>query len=242
MLHWAQDFVRISHVPTITGLTEEEFLVKINTAGERADVRKVLREQSDAKPKVASPGPLVSELKWPDWEPQFTNYLSTIVGMNRIPLSYVIRENDAPNRTGPYANFTEEYIECAPLSGVGYEADRSAVHQSLISFTSGQLSEDWIKSINHFKDGRRGMIALRAHLSGEGNATRGIAEAGRLKETLHYKSERSLKFEKFLTQCQKMYNIDAQNGDTMGEEAKIRFLFKQVQHVGLTGAIEAMKI
>ena len=108
MLHWAQDFARISKVPIIIGLTESEFLVKINTAGERADVRKLLREQSDAKAKVSSPGPLVSELKWPDWEPQFTNYLSTIAGMNGIPLSYVIRENDSPNRTGLYANFTEE--------------------------------------------------------------------------------------------------------------------------------------
>ena len=187
MLHWAQDFARISKVPTIIGLTESQFLVEISTAGERADVRKLLRGQYDARSKVASPGPFVSELKWLDWEPQFTNYLSTIVGMNGIPLSYVIRENDAPNRTGSYANFTEECIECAPLSGVGYEADRSAVHQALVSFTSGQPSEDWIKSINRFKDGRRSTIALRAHFSGEGNATRRIAEADRLKETLTHR-------------------------------------------------------
>ena len=66
MLHWAQDFARISKVPTIIGLTESQFLVEINTAGERADVRKLLRDQSDAKAKVSSPGPLVSELNWPD--------------------------------------------------------------------------------------------------------------------------------------------------------------------------------
>ena len=59
MLHWTQDFARISKVPTIIGLTESQFLVEINTTGERTDVRKLLREQSDAKAKVASPGPLV---------------------------------------------------------------------------------------------------------------------------------------------------------------------------------------
>ena len=62
--------------------------------------------------------------------------------MSGIPLSYVIRESETPNREGPYADFTEMCIQCAPLSGVGYEADRSAVHQALVSFTSGQPSED----------------------------------------------------------------------------------------------------
>ena len=38
-----------------------------------------------------------------------------------------------------------------------------------------------------------------------------------------------------------MYNIDAQHGKVMTEDAKIRFLFKKIQHSGLEGAIEAMK-
>ena len=43
------------------------------------------------------------------------------------------------------------------------------------------------------------MKALRDHFKGEGNATRRIAEAERLHESLHYKNERSLSFEVFLT-------------------------------------------
>ena len=38
-----------------------------------------------------------------------------------------------------------------------------------------------------------------------------------------------------------MYNIYAQHGEVMAEDAKIRFLFKKVQHTGLSSAIEAMK-
>jgi len=241
MLHWVHDFYRTSSTPTIAGLNQADFLAAIAVAGERSDVRRQLKDQSVAKAKVASPGPLMSENKWTDWEPKFANYLSTIIGMDGFPLSYVIRDNDAPDRTGPYANFTEECIACAPLAGVGYEADRSTVHQSLVSFTTGQPSEDWIKQINRYKDGRRSMAALRDHFSGEGNATRRIAEADRLKDTLHYKNERSLPFETFLTKCQKMYNIYAQHGEIMTEDAKIRFLFKNIQHSGLDGAIEAMK-
>ena len=161
--------------------------------------------------------------------------------MDGFPLSYVIREKETPDPDGPHANFTEKCIACAPLNGVSYEADCSTVHQSLVSFTTGMPSEDWIKSSNRYKNGRRDMLALRAHFSGEGNATRRIAEADRLKETLHYKNERSLPFETFLTKCQKMYNIYAQHGEVMAEDAKIRYLFKTIQHTGLEGAIEAMK-
>jgi hypothetical protein len=38
-----------------------------------------------------------------------------------------------------------------------------------------------------------------------------------------------------------MYNIYDKHGEVMTEDAKIRFLFKKVQHTGLASAIEAMK-
>ena len=241
MMHWVQDFYRVSMIPTTDGLDQATFLTAITVAGQRADVRKQMKDQQDEKAKVASPGPLISESKWTDWEPKFINYLSSLLGMNGIPLSYVIRENDQPDRIGPHANFTEECIACAPLTGVAYDSDRSAFHQALVSFTTGQPSENWIKAINRHKDGRRSMTALRNHFSGEGNVTRRIAEADRYKDTLHYKNERSLPFETFLTKCEKMYNIYAQHKEPMKEEAKIRFLLKKVQHSGLASAIEAMK-
>ena len=85
------------------------------------------------------------------------------------------------------------------------------------------------------------MKALRDHFSDEGSASRNISEADRLKESLHYKSERSLTFETFQTQCQKMYTIYDKEAEPMTDDAKLRFLFKRVQHPGLQQAIEALK-
>ena len=48
-------------------------------------------------------------------------------------------------------------------------------------------------------------------------------------------------FETFLTQYQKMFNIYEKEGEEMGEDAKIRFLIKKIQHQGLKGSIEALK-
>ena len=85
------------------------------------------------------------------------------------------------------------------MSSVGYETDRSTIHQSLVSFITSQPAEDWVKSSHRFKDGRRSMTFLRNNFSSEGNATRRITEANRLKVSLHYKNECSLPFETFLT-------------------------------------------
>ena len=114
--------------------------------------------------------------------------------MNGVPLSYILRENELPDRVGPHADFIEEPIACTQLLGVSFEADRSTVHQYIVSFTSGQTSEDWIKPVKRHKTGRRTMQALCGHFSGEGNATTRIAEAERLRDSLHYKNERSLSF------------------------------------------------
>ena len=85
------------------------------------------------------------------------------------------------------------------------------------------------------------MKALPDHFAGEGNATRNKATADRLKDSLHYKSERAMTFKSFLTGCQKMFNIYEKEGEPMTDDAKTRFLFKQVQNASLRGAIKALK-
>lgn len=153
----------------------------------------------------------------------------------------MIREDDAPNIGGTFSDFITEIIECAPLTGEYYSADRQSVFNMLVAFTTGQPSGDWIKSTVRHSDGRRSMKQLRDHFSGEGNATRNIAEANHLKETLHYKSERAMPFETFLTQCQVMFNIYDKEKETMLEDAKLRFLFKNVQHPDLKVTISSLK-
>jgi hypothetical protein len=157
-------------------------------------------------------------------------------------LSYVIRENDEPARDANFDDFVTKTIACAPLNGEFYEADRMTVFNFLVSFTTDQPFGDWIKSTLRYNNGRRSMKALRNHFAGEGNASRNKAEADRLKESLHYKNERAMTFEIFLTQCQKMYNIYEKEEEGMSEDAKIRFLFKRIQHPALQPAIEALKV
>ena len=111
----------------------------------------------------------------------------------------------------------------------------------IIAFTTRQTSSAWIKHTLKSSNGRLSMKVLRDHFTGEGNTTRNIAEADRLKDSLHYNNERSMTFENFLTQCQKMYNICDKEEEPMSDKAKVRFLFKSVQHEKLQVEISALK-
>ena len=240
-VHWVQDFYRTSESPTIVGLNEHSFKAQLERALARAEIRKTLDSKSSTASKAADPGPLKSEKQWKEWEEKFINYARCQLGANGIPLSYVIRENEDPDNNGEHPDFVNKTIACAPLNGEYYDADKLAVFNMVVSFTTGQPSGDWIKDTLKYADGRKSMKALCTHFAGEGNASRNVAEADRLQESLHYKSERAMAFETFLTQMQRMFNIYEKEGEPMPEDQKVRLLFKKVQHKDLDSAIKALK-
>lgn len=243
LIHWVQDYQRIGEIPTIVGIQDAtQFRVALDEANERADVRKVEKDQSDTVSKAADPGKFKDERKWPEWEPAFVNYLSTIPGVNGIPLCYVIRELERPEPSVDFASFNEKAIACAPLTGSNFQADARKVHQLLKSFLQSESAEQWIKPFAKRQDGRKDMEALRGHYSGEGNTSRRIAVAERYRDTLHYKNEKALSFSIFLDKIQTMFNIFETEGEPVQEQAKVRMLLKKVEHPQLQTAVGTLRV
>ena len=89
-------------------------------------------------------------------------------------------------------------IACALLHGAHFRANSRHVHQLLKNYLVVETAEQWIKNLEPHADGRRDMLALQEHYSGEGNASRHIATAEQMREGLHYKNERSLALSIFL--------------------------------------------
>jgi len=169
-IHWVQDFRRTSEAPTTDGLTQDTFRAALNTSAERATIRKQEGESSDQISRNASPGKLKDERKWDEWITQLENMLSTINGVNNVPLSYVIRTDETADPTTTYATFVERCIARAPLTGAAYEADARQVHQLVVSLVNGEQSEQWIKAHLRQQNGRTDIESLRDHYEGEGNA------------------------------------------------------------------------
>ena len=128
------------------------------------------------------------------------------------------------------------------MSGTNFEADAKRVHNIIIQLVQGEHSEQWIKKLKSKQDGRADLKALTSYYQGEGNTTRRIAKADRLRETLHYKSKRALPFGTFLHKLEQMFNMFDDNGEPYGNAVKIRTLFDEVQHPQLTSSISALKV
>ena len=200
-------------------------------------------EQVDTISKAADPGKSKDEKKWPDWEPAFVNYLSTIASVRGVPLSYIFRENKSPEHETDFGNdFTACSIACAPLNDSSFRANARKVHQLLMNFLVAELAEQWIKHLTPRVNGRGDMEALCNHYGGEGNESRRIATAETLCKSLHYKSERSLPFSTFLDRMQNMFNIFKEEGEQLTENAKVRKLFKRVQHTQLQDTVKALRV
>ena len=219
MMHWTQDHQRCSEDPDFDDIANaDEFKQAILVSAQRESLQKTDAEQVDSISKAADPGKFKAEKKWPDWEPAFVNYLSTIAGDRGVPLSYVVRENEAPDHETDYGNdFTARSIACAPLNDSSFRADARKVHQLLINFLVAESAEQWIKDLTPRVNGRRGMEALHNHYGGNGNASRRIATAEKLCESLHNQSECSLPFSTFLDRMQKMFNIFKEEGEQLTE-------------------------
>ena len=170
------------------------------------------------------------------------NYTSTILGVTGVPLSYVLRENEEPDYDGTFESFNERAIACSPLTGPSFQADSRKVHQLLKSFLQTETAEQWIKPIAKKQSGRLDMKALRDHYSGEGNTSRRIAVAERIRDTLHYKNERAMQFSAFLDKLQKMFNIFEEENEEISEQAKVRMLLNKVEHPQLQNAVNALRV
>ena len=244
MMHWCQDHQRCSKEPDIADFANADaFKEALQVSTQRALLRKNDSDQVDTIRKAADPGEFKDEKKWPDWEPAFVKYLSTIPGVEGIPLSYVVRANEDPDHETDFeGDFVARSIACAPLNNATFRANARKVHQLLMNFLVAESAEQWIKNLAPHVNGRLDMEALRNHYGGEGNASQRIATAEKLRETLHYKSERSMPFSTFLDPMQKMFNIFQEEGEELTENAKVRELLKRVQNNQLQDTVKALRV
>ena len=118
MMHWAQDHQRCSEEPDINSIgSADEFREALQVLAQQAKLCKMDSKQVDMISKAADPGKFKDEKKWPDWEPAFVNYLSTIPGISGVLLSYVVHTNDDPDHDMDFEDdFIARSIACAPFT------------------------------------------------------------------------------------------------------------------------------
>ena len=145
-------------VPVLDDINNaDEFKEVLQVSPQRATLRKTDTDQVDTISKAADPGKFKDEKKWPDWEPAFVNYLSTIPGVEGVPLSYVVRANDVPGHQTDFGDdFISRSVACGPLQGAAFRADARKVHQLLMNFLVAESADTFLdrmqKMFNIFKE------------------------------------------------------------------------------------------
>ncbi len=156
----------------------------------KADIHSMYIDRHEAIASAAKPEKFTKDMKWDDWYPSFMNYLRTIPGREGVPLHYVIRENEIP-KLDPMADYLDEYIDRAALSGDAFNGDSTQVHIYVVSMIAGNdEAESAIKVLENERNGRKDWIALKQHYVGRGVFTNDVVQAEKDIQNLFYQGEK----------------------------------------------------
>ena len=73
------------------------------------------------------------------------NHLRFYIGYNGVPLSYSIRENETPDHDIVHIDFVNQKIACTQLYREYLSADILSALNCIISFTTGNPSENGLR-------------------------------------------------------------------------------------------------
>ena len=117
----------------------------------------------DAIALAAKPEKLTKDKKWEVWYPYILNYLRDISRRDSVPLMFIVRKNDLPDKR-PNANFLDDYIMNAPLIGQSFTINTSEFHTFTVNFmTQNEEDESIIKLFENERNGRKDWTTLKNH-------------------------------------------------------------------------------
>ena len=227
-IQWCKDCFRLSIDPTTIAFPIADAADLIR----RAKTHKAYVDKSKTISDTATPSQFTDKVKWLDWSPTLLNFLRAIPGRNGVPLSYVCRPTGV-TPAATYADFLNEYIDRAPLTGTAFITDAAEVHTYLVKFISdNDIAESKIQGLSQYNDGRRDFLALKDHYEGVGVNALDVTRADRVLDTLFYSGEKRPhmwwgEFERVLNEAFTIY--DRREGRQVhSEHMKLRILCRKV--------------
>jgi hypothetical protein len=241
---WVKDQRRLDlDAAFVNGTTQAVFVANIEAAQERDKIRKERQKSAEGLASVRIEPPLKSSAGWEAWMISVGTALTLAYGSKGVPLSYVIRAQEAPDLTDlGQITWEESAVLGAPLTGLAYHADRMTVHLFILN----NIGEDsdaytYIQPILGRNDGRRDIIALRDRYDNEATIQTRINEANRTWELLVYKNERAMSFEEFCKKFQKALQHFERAGRGKHHGDVIDWIWNHVQNSELSQTLAALK-
>jgi Reverse transcriptase (RNA-dependent DNA polymerase) len=242
MIQWVRDEVNMSRYPIHTPFYPP--FVAVLTARHQTFLR--FRSNAEMNAKSSKPKDFKDDADWDTWVLTLRGHLRLIPGRYGAPLSYIIREESAPNPT-PTGDFLLDYENNAPHLGTAFSDDNNMVATIFKGLLVSSLTANAkIQSIMDQNNGRLMFTTLRDHYVGSGLFANDITRATNIIETIFYTGEKPphMWWDKFKADLEWAYN-KIQTKATLGrvvytEEDKLRklpdrikadFLAPQMAHI-----------
>ena len=230
-------FIEWAKSKLIIGENPEDEIFPVADAMEyirRHKSHKIYMDKSKILSEAAKPGKLTDDTKWIDWFPTFVNYLRAIPGVNGVPLSYVIRDDEAAALTDdPTLDFLDNYIQRCHLNGQYFAIDNLEIHTYIIHFISGNsVAEAKITAHGQVNSGRADFLALRDHFEGVGINAHEITRAQRVLTSLYCAGEKNphmwwAEFEKELSRAFAIFDR-VEGRQVHSDDMKLRILLPKI--------------
>ena len=187
-----------------------EFLTVIDLDPSKFDQATILASMQSKRIEKDQPSSDVATITLEKFDPDdfethedsFMNMLSqALIISKKCPLRYVVRSAVV---LVVFVDEFEERIFKMPITGPDFDLDNRTVYWKLRAFLVSTASYAWIEWYNKMENGRQAFKAWVDHYNVTSELSKRTALAKSKLESLHYKNERSMSFERyteFLTKC-----------------------------------------
>jgi hypothetical protein len=240
---WVQDKdVLKEEIEFEIGTTKTEFIAAIEEATERKKHRANQKKVGESLITAAFQVQLETANQWDRWVIELESNLKMIIGAKGVGLSYDLRENDAPDLTEQET--WEQKAELAiPHTGNAYVQDRLTVHNIILrNIADGSDAFTYVKPYLKKDNGRVDIKALRSRYENAAMQEQYVNEAKRTIETLIYRNERALKFEKFVSKFTKSVDELEKRGRGMHNADIVEVIWRKMTNPELSQYIIALKV
>jgi hypothetical protein len=240
---WVKDKATVKDEVTFDNdTTRGEFIIAIEEASERKECQTNQKKTGDTLITATFQVQLETASQWDRWVVELKSNLKMIIGAKGIALSYVIRENDAPNLE-EQETWEERASLAVPLSGNAYAQDRLTVHNIILrNIADGSDAFTYVKPHLKKDNGRTDILSLRERYENPAMQEQYVNEAKRTLETLTYRNERALKFEKFVANFVKAVDELEKRGRGMHNANIVEMIWRKMTNPELNQYVIALKV
>ena len=134
--------------------------------------------------------PKLDNKNWPNFKSAIEEHFGRVLGRDKIPLSYVIRNNDTNDFNAVYETRKERLSSCLNHSGPDFKTDNGTVLSILVQYTKNTEGDSMVASVTKSRNGRKAWKNLLLHFEGSTYKERLAQEAGSILKNTSYNGPR----------------------------------------------------